>query len=94
MGILKTVSSAIVLLIVGLLTAAHSQTGDTEENDLRIVQYLLLWTLDFQGQLDGQHGPVMQQAVRDYQRRIGGQPNGTLDQAQLKKLLEDAKSTV
>lgn len=94
MSIFKIISGAIVLLIFGLLAPADAQTSESEESDLRIVQYLLLWTLDYQGQLDGQHGPVMQQATRDYQRRIGTQPNGIMDQAQLKKLLEDAKAAV
>lgn len=94
MSILRIITSALAVLVVGSLTVLHAQTGDTEENDIKIVQYLLLWTLDFQGQLDGQQGPVMQQAVRDYQRRIGVQPNGTLDGAQLKKLVDDAKAAV
>jgi S1-C subfamily serine protease len=91
---LKSFGCAILLLVASLVTTAHAQLSEAEENDIRTVQYLLLWTLDFQGQLDGQLSPVMQQAVRDFQRRIGGQPNGVLDQSQIHKLYEDAKSAV
>jgi S1-C subfamily serine protease len=84
---------AAILIIFSLLggfcsTSADAQTRAQQEQHVRRLQYLLLWTGDYLGQLDGRPGALLSHAIRSYQRKAGFRGGEALDSVQLRYLRE------
>jgi len=69
------------------LAQSQTSTGDAEE--IKVLQYLLLWTGDYAGQIDGIVDPMLQQAIRDFQSRAGLRSR-SFDASQAKQLVAEA----
>lgn len=86
----------IACLIASDLPGARSQPAPpgNDPEEIKILQYLLLWTTDYAGQIDGTADFMLQQSVRDYQAKTGARRTGTLDPALAKQLLKDARTAI
>jgi S1-C subfamily serine protease len=89
-------------LLAALLTLPVAATGAPARAEaatplreqVNRIQYLLLWTGQFAGPLDGRLDPLLLQSVRDFQSRAGFRPTGTLDAVQIKRLVEQATNAM
>lgn len=97
---MKRIASLLVLLLACLvapdLPGARSQPAPpaNDPEEIKILQYLLLWSTDYAGQVDGSADYMLQQSVRDFQARAGFRASGSLDQAQAKQLVKEAKAAI
>jgi serine protease Do len=84
----------LLALIMAAVTGAQAQTRAQQEEHVRRLQYLLLWSGDYVGQLDGQAGPLMQHAIRSFQTRAGFRATGAVDAGQVRQLAEVAQTAI
>jgi S1-C subfamily serine protease len=67
-------------------TKCRSETLTDEGEQVRRLQYLLMWSGDYFGQLDGKAGPLTTHGIRSFQDKTGFRRSGILDAGQLKRL--------
>jgi len=67
-------------------TELRAETATDEGEHVRRLQYLLMWSGDYFGQLDGKAGPLTIHSVRSFQDKSGYRRTGVMDAAQLRKL--------
>lgn len=79
------------LLALASGAPAAAQTHAQQAEHVRRLQYLLLWSGDYLGQLDGRPGALLSDALRSYQRKAGFRRADTVDAAQLRHLAELAQ---
>jgi serine protease Do len=91
--LLAAVAACVVLplLAVACGAPAAAQTHAQQAEHVRRLQYLLLWSGDYLGQLDGRPGALLSHALRSYQRKAGFRRADTVDAAQLRHLSELAQ---
>ena len=92
----RLMAAAAVCLVLPLLavvggTPAGAQTRTQQSEHVRRLQYLLLWSGDYLGQLDGRPGALLSHALRSYQRKAGFRRGEAVDAAQLRHLSELAQ---
>jgi serine protease Do len=92
----RLVAMAAVCLVLPLLagaggTPAGAQTRAQQSEHIRRLQYLLLWSGDYLGQLDGRPGALLSHALRSYQRKAGFRRGEAVDAVQLRHLSELAQ---
>jgi serine protease Do len=92
---IAAMSLILPLLAVGLCSrSADAQTRAQQEEQVKRLQYLLLWTGDYLGQLDGRPGALLAHALRSYQRKAGFRRGEALDAAQLGQLSNLAQRSI
>jgi serine protease Do len=80
------------LLVAALTVSAGAQIRtQQEEEHLRRLQYLLLWSGDYLGPIDGRPGVLLAHALRGFQRKAGLRRGDTFDAAQIAQLSELAQ---
>ena len=78
-------------LAIAAATSAAAQSQSQQSEQLRRLQYLLLWSGDYLGQLDGRPSALLSHALRSYQRKAGFRSGEPIDAAQLRHLSELAQ---
>lgn len=92
---IAAISVILHLLAIGVSsTFAGAQTRAQQEEHVRRLQYLLLWSGDYLGQLDGRPGALLSHAIRSYQRKAGFRRGEALDAVQLRHLSELAERAI
>jgi serine protease Do len=83
--------AALAVLAVAAATSVAAQVQSQQAENLRRLQYLLLWSGDYLGDLDGQPGALLTHALRSYQRKAGFRRGEAIDAAQIRQLSEIAQ---
>jgi S1-C subfamily serine protease len=85
---------ALYFLSLRSATQLRAETLTDEGEHLRRLQYLLMWSGDYFGQLDGKAGPLTIHSVRSFQDKTGFRRTGVMDATQLRKLGADAQTVM
>ncbi|HRD75515.1 MAG TPA: trypsin-like peptidase domain-containing protein [Hyphomicrobiaceae bacterium] len=91
MGLLEKIGllSLALLIAMGIGGTRLAQSQSSDADEIKVLQYLLLWSGDYAGQIDGFVDPMLQQAVRDFQARAGVRDKA-FDSGQAKQLVDEA----
>jgi S1-C subfamily serine protease len=83
------------LLIIGCCCAAvapgRAASDDLDPDAVMLLQYMLIWTGDYNGMVDGAFGRGTLDAVLSFQRRHGYVAGGPLSDAALQALAEESE---
>ena len=86
--------TALLALLLGAAIAVHAETAAPLREQVSRIQYLLLWSGQFVGPVDGRLDPVLLQSVREFQVKAGFRSTGILDATQIRKLVEHAANAM
>jgi peptidoglycan hydrolase-like protein with peptidoglycan-binding domain len=78
LGINQAFGSGVLTAVLFISVAVSGPSAATNDrlpiNDLAVLQYLLIWTGDYVGIVDGIGGPLTEAAIRQYEARSTRQP--------------------
>ena len=89
--LLAVAALCVTLPVLAAAAATSAAVQSQQAEHLRRLQYLLLWSGDYLGQLDGRPGALLSHALRNYQRKAGFRRGEAIDAAQLRQLSELAQ---
>lgn len=93
---------ALAALFLSFMSAAALAAADpaadyrdqVRPDDRLLIQYLLMWTGDYGGNIDGQFGDVTFEAIRSFQERGGYNDDSYLDVRQMDGLVKAAEAEI
>jgi peptidoglycan hydrolase-like protein with peptidoglycan-binding domain len=76
-------------LAFGAVAAAPPSATTPNEDAVMRQQEALIWTVEYEGLIDGKAGPETIRAIKKFQLRVGNPETGMLTQAEIDRLLKE-----